>query len=144
MLTTMGLGVALMSAFVMKKGSLPNKGGWFMVAMMIGGVGVALMGLTTQLWQLVVLGFFFGLCGGVYMNMSQGLLQTHTPQPLMGRMMALFSLTMAGVMPVAALIYGFVAEAAGTGPTMVAGGLACFTVALVAFTADRTGLRSLS
>jgi len=144
MLATMGVGVAVSSAFVMRHGSLTNKGGWFMCAMILGGGGVALMGFTTALWQLVVLGFFFGLGGGIYMNMSQGLLQTHTPQELMGRMMALFSLTMAGVMPVAALIYGFIAESVGTGPTIVGGGLLCFAAALIAFTTDRTGLRELS
>lgn len=144
MLATMGLGVAMSSTFVMKKGSLPNKGGWFMGAMMLGGTVVALMGLTTALWQLAILGFFMGIGGGFYMNMSQGLLQTHTPQELMGRMMALFSLTMAGVMPVAALIYGFIAEAAGTGPTIFFGGLACLVTAAFAFTTDRTGLKTLS
>ncbi|MGB1505355.1 MAG: MFS transporter [Acidimicrobiales bacterium] len=143
-LATMGFGVAVMSFYIMRKGSLPNKGGWFMCAMMLGGTVVALMGLTTALWQLVILGFFMGLGGGVYMNMSQGLFQTHTPQELMGRMMALFALTMGGVMPVCALIYGFVAERVGTGPTTVVGGLACLVVALVAFCTDRSGLKTLS
>jgi len=47
-------------------------------------------------------------------------------------------------MPVAALIYGFIAESVGTGPTIVGGGLLCFAAALIAFTTDRTGLRELS
>ena len=143
MLATMGIGVAVSSTFVMKKGSLPNKGGWFMSAMMLGGTAVALMGLTTALWQLAGLGFFMGLGGGIYMNMSQGLFQTHTPQQLMGRMMALFNLTMMGVLPFAALIYGFVAESAGTGPTMIGGGLACLAVAVVSLLTDRSGLKTL-
>ena len=85
-----------------------------------------------------------GLGGGIYMNMSQGLFQTHTPQELMGRMMALFALTMGGVMPLCALIYGFVAERVGTGPTTFVGGLACLVVALVAFLTDRSGLKTLT
>lgn len=143
-LATMGVGVAVSSAFVMKRGSLPNKGGWFMSAMMLGGTVVGLMGFTTALWQLVILAFFMGLGGGIYMNMCQGLLQSHTPQELMGRMMALFNLTMGGLTPVAALAYGFVAESAGTGPTITVGGFACLVVAFVSFTTDRSGLKTLS
>lgn len=143
-LAVMGIGVATSSAFVMKKGSLPNKGAWFMSAMTLGGVVVAMMGYTTSLWQLIVLSFFMGLGGGIFMNMSQGLFQTHTPQALMGRMMALFSISMMGLMPVAALFYGFLAESVGTGPTMVLGGVVCVIAAFGSLLTDRSGLRNLT
>ena len=78
-----------------------------------------------------------------YMTMSQGLLQTHTPQPLMGRMMAVFALVQAGVTPLSALIYGYVAESVGTGATMSVGGAACAVIAVVSLATDRSGLRSL-
>ena len=83
-LATMGVGLAITSLFVMKRGDLANKGGWFMGALVIGGTSVCAMGRTTELWQMVALGLTMGLGGGLYMTMSQGLLQTHTPQPLMG------------------------------------------------------------
>ena len=141
---TMGVGLAITSLFVMKRGDLANKGGWFMGALVIGGTSVCAMGRTTELWQMVALGLTMGLGGGLYMTMSQGLLQTHTPQPLMGRMMAVFALVQAGVTPVSALIYGFVAESAGTGLTMSLGGAACVLIALVSLATDRSGLRQLA
>ena len=51
---------------------------------------------------------------------------------------------MGGVMPVCALIYGFVAEEVGTGPTTFFGGLACLMIALLAFFTDRSGLKTLT
>ena len=142
-LATMGVGLAITSLVVMRKGDLANKGGWFMGALVIGGSSVCAMGQTTALWQMVALGLSMGLGGGLYMTMSQGLLQTHTPQPLMGRMMAVFALVQAGVTPLSALIYGYVAESVGTGATMSVGGAACAVIAVVSLATDRSGLRSL-
>ena len=48
------------------------------------------------------------------------------------------------VTPVSALIYGFVAESAGTGLTMSLGGAACVLIALVSLATDRSGLRQLA
>ena len=116
----------------MRKGNMANKGAAFMRAMMVGSAVVALMGRTTALWQLALLGLTMGLAGGFYINMNQGLIQANTPQPLMGRVMALFTLVQIGMLPLGALMYGIIANNIGTGDTMTYGAL--IGLALVAFT----------
>ena len=84
------------------------------------------------MWQVLVLSFAMGLAGGFYINMNQGLIQANTPQPLMGRVMALFTLVQIGMLPLGALMYGIIANNIGTGDTMTYGAL--IGLALVAFT----------
>jgi len=114
----MGLGIALSSIVVMRKGNMKNKGAAFMRAMIGGTTIVALIGRTDALWQVTVLALFMGLCGGFYINMNMGLIQAHTPAPLMGRVMGLYTLIQVGLLPLGALFYGFVAARIGTGDTM--------------------------
>ena len=128
----MGVGIACTSFIVMRKGNMANKGAAFMRAMMVGSAVVALMGRTTALWQLALLGLTMGLAGGFYINMNQGLIQANTPQPLMGRVMALFTLVQIGMLPLGALMYGIIANNIGTGDTMTYGAL--IGLALVALT----------
>ena len=128
----MGIGIAITSVIVMRKGNMANKGAAFMRAMMAGSIVVALMGRTNALWQLAVLGLFMGLAGGFYINMNQGLIQANTPQSLMGRVMALFTLVQIGMLPLGALMYGVIANNIGTGDSMTYGAL--IGLALVAFT----------
>jgi len=128
----MGVGIACTSFIVMRKGNMANKGAAFMRAMMVGSAVVALMGRTTALWQLALLGLTMGLAGGFYINMNQGLIQANTPQPLMGRVMALFTLVQIGMLPLGALMYGIIANNIGTGDTMTYGAL--IGLVLVTFT----------
>ena len=86
-LALMGFGMAISSMFVMRQGSMERKGALFMRAMIVGGTCTSLMGRTTALWQLMALCLVMGLAGGFYINMNQGLIQSHTPQEVMGRVM---------------------------------------------------------
>ncbi len=135
-LALMGLGIAVSSVFIMRRGNMANKGENFMRAMIGGTTLVALMGFTTALWQLLVLGFLMGLCGGFFINMNQGLIQANTPQAVMGRVMGLYALVSIGLTPFGALGLGFLAEATSTGTAMtISGGLSLALVLATYFTA---------
>ena len=114
----MGLGIAVSSVYIMRRGNMADKGVKFMRAMIGGTSLVTLMGFTTSLWQLLVLGFVMGLCGGFFINMNQGLIQANTPQDVMGRVMGLYALVSAGLTPFGALGMGVLAEATSTGTAM--------------------------
>lgn len=114
----MGLGIAITSVVIMRKGNMANKGAAFMRAMMGGTLIVAAIGRTDQLWQVAALALFMGMCGGFYINMNQGLIQAHTPAHLMGRVMGLYTLIQVGLLPMGALFYGLIARQIGTGDTM--------------------------
>lgn len=133
LLAMMGLGIAVSSIVVMRKGDMANKGAAFMRAMMVGSTMVFFMGRTTEYWQLFPLVLAMGLAGGFYINMNQGLIQANTPQPLMGRVMGLFTLVQIGFMPFGALALGFIASSIGTGVTMSAAAVLTLSVVITTY-----------
>ncbi len=114
----MGLGIAISSVFVMKKGDMKNKGAAFQRAMMAGSTITIIIGQLPTFGLILLFTFFMGLAGGFYINMNQGLIQSSTPQHLMGRVMGVFAMSQAGLMPIGALALGAVAQRLGTGNTI--------------------------
>lgn len=142
-LALMGVGIALSSVFIMRRGNMADKGVKFMRAMIGGTTIVTLMGFTTAYWQMLALGLLMGLCGGFFINMNQGLIQAHTPQEVMGRVMGLYALVAAGLTPFGAMGLGFLAEATSTGTAMnVVGIISLIGVLITYFTA--TSIRELA
>lgn len=133
LLALIGVGIALSSVFVMRRGDIPRKGTLFMRAMLGGTTSLFLMGLAQAYWQLGVLSLMLGLCGGFFINMNQGLVQRTTPQELMGRVMGLYAMVSAGLTPIGALILGAIASVAGTAPTMCGGALVGFVIVALSY-----------
>jgi len=130
---TMGLGIAISSVIVMRKGDMKGKGSAFQRAMMVGSTMTFIMGFTTEFVQLFPLVLIMGLAGGFYITMNQGLIQANTPQPLMGRVMGLYTLIQAGLLPVGALILGLIASKIGAGATMSYAAAIGFTIVVVTY-----------
>lgn len=143
LLAMMGIGIAASSVVVMRRGDMPNKGAAFQRAMMVGTTMTFLMGQATDYWQLFPLELGMGLAGGFYINMNQGLIQANTPQPLMGRVMGLFSLVQVGLMPIGAVLLGLIASAIGIGMTISAAAVVGFAVVTTTYVRARE-LRSLA
>jgi MFS family permease len=114
-LALLGVGMAITSFVVMRKGDMKNKGAVFQRAMIAGTTITFLTGLSNSFVQVVILSFAMGLAGGFFINMNQGLIQANTPQAVMGRVMGLYTLVTLGLMPFGALVLGFVAAAIGAG-----------------------------
>ena len=114
----MGIGIAISSLFLMRRGDMANKGAVFQRAMMISGATILLIGFADSFTVVVGLSLVVGLSGGFFINMNQGLIQAGTPQPLMGRVMAVYTLVANGLFPVGALILGMLATIIGTGPAI--------------------------
>jgi MFS family permease len=135
-LAMMGLGIAISSAVIMRKGNMARKGALFQRAMMTGSTMVFLMGRVPSLGYLIPLGFVMGLAGGFYINMNQGLIQANTPDRLMGRVMAIFTLVQLGFVPIGALILGSVARVIGLGNTISAAGLVALAFVVYTYVTD--------
>jgi MFS family permease len=108
-----GVGLAVSSFVVMRKGDMDHKGTIFLRSILFGTAMLTLMGRTTAYWQLLVLGLLMGLTGGFFINMNQGLIQSNTPPELMGRVMGFFTLVQQGLTPVGALVIGVLADVIG-------------------------------
>ena len=132
LLALMGIGIAISSVFVMRKGDMANKGAAFQRALMTGSTLTFLMGRVSEYWMLLPLVTMMGLAGGFYINMNQGLIQANTPQRLMGRVMALYALIQAGLLPVGALAIGFISTSIGIGNTIsIAAAISLATVVII-------------
>ncbi|MFV0259505.1 MAG: MFS transporter [Acidimicrobiales bacterium] len=132
----MGVGIAITSMVVMRRGDMANKGALFQRAMMAGAVLTFFMGRTDEYWQLFPLTFLMGLTGGFYINMNQGLIQASTPQELMGRVMGLYTMVQAGFLPVGALLLGLIARSVGIGNTMSGAAVVALVVVLVTYVSN--------
>ena len=141
-LALMGVGIAITSFVVMRKGDMKNKGAVFQRAMMCGATITFLIGRTTDFWQVLALAFVMGLAGGFFINMNQGLVQANTPQALMGRVMGLYTLVNVGLMPFGALVLGIVAGQIGTGNAISAAAALGFVVVVTTYVRN-TELRRL-
>ena len=135
-LATMGIGMAISSAVIMRKGNMARKGTLFQRAMMTGSTMVFLMGRVPSYGYLLPLAFGMGLAGGFYINMNQGLIQANTPDRLMGRVMAIFTLVQIGFVPLGALALGTLATQIGLGSTISAAGLVAFSVVAYTYVTD--------
>ncbi len=130
MLALMGVGIAVSSVFIMRQGDMEEKSVKFMRAMLGGTTCMFLMGRTTAYWQVLVLALIMGMCGGFFINMNQGLIQSNTPPEMMGRVMGLYGLVAAGLTPFGALGLGLLSEVIGTGKAISIVSAAAFALVL--------------
>ncbi|HVM08342.1 MAG TPA: MFS transporter [Acidimicrobiales bacterium] len=127
----LGLGMACTSLWLAARRDLSNKGAWFAGFLVIGGLTQSALGLSTVYVLSAALMFFWGVGGGLYMNLNQTLIQSHTPNEVMGRVMSLHTLAMVGLSPIGALLGGVVATAAGAPATVAAAGVIMSVIAVI-------------
>jgi MFS family permease len=111
--TYVGLGMVCTSLFLAAVGSLKKKGTWFLAMVILGGPTVAGMGLSGEYALTAAIMFAWGMQGGFFINLNQTLIQSNTPQALMGRVMSIYSLGFMGLMPMGSLAAGGMAAAIG-------------------------------
>lgn len=137
MLALMGAGLLTSSFVVMRLGSMERKGEVFMRAFLCGSSALMLLAVAPSFGLSLIAMFLMGASGGFYINMNQSLVQSRTPDPLMGRVMSLYSFSQQGLMPVGALVAGLVAAGVGLRPTFFVGGLISFVVVVCAYLTQR-------
>ncbi|MCP3991556.1 MAG: MFS transporter [Actinomycetia bacterium] len=100
------VGMLVMSIGLASIGNLRRKGALLLITLMIGGVIV--IGLGASQWYVLTAAimFLWGLGGGIMVNLNQTLAQSHTPDEMMGRVMSVVALAIAGMMPLGSLAAG--------------------------------------
>ena len=138
----LGIGMLCTSLFLASRKSMARKGGWFAGTLILAGVIQAGFGLSQ--WYLLTAGlmFIWGLGGGLFINLNQTLIQSHTPEAVMGRVMSLHGLVMMGLGPVGALAAGVVAASLGASATVIVAGAGISVIAATVFS-TQPSLRSL-
>jgi MFS family permease len=95
------------------------------VAVTVWGVGIALTGLTTSIAIGMLCLIIAGAADSVSAVCRSTILQTVTPDPMRGRLSAIYSLVVAGGPRIGDVESGTVAAAFGTQASVVSGGLLC-------------------
>ncbi len=117
------IGMFLISAFLATRRRLDRKGYWFLVNLLIAGPAMVVMGLSG--WYLLTAAalFIWGLNGGVHINLNQALIQINTPSQMMGRVMSIYMLSIAGLIPLGSLLAGVTAEVIGADGALILAGV---------------------
>jgi sugar phosphate permease len=94
-------------------------------AVLVWGIGIALLGLTSELWLGALCLLVAGAADSVSAVCRSTILQAATPDEMRGRMSAIFTLVVAGGPRLGDVESGSVAAIAGTRFSVVSGGVVC-------------------
>src|SRR4029079_13780176 len=124
----------LTSLWATQMGGSANKGALFACGMLLGSASLICYGIAPSYG--IALCFFaaFGCATSFYSNFSQTILQTHSPQEVLGRVLAILTLAVGGFIPLGALQAGIVASVFDARIAAAYGGLTAFTLALLVVT----------
>lgn len=126
-----GVGMFAMYFVLASLPDMRNKGLLFLIALTVGGPIVSGIGLSSWYPLTALLMFVLGLGGGIFININQTLVQLHTPPEMMGRVMAIYTLVIAGFMLLGALLAGAGASVIGASAWLVVCGAVLGPVALI-------------
>lgn len=134
-LTLMSLGTLVTSLFLTSTGAMRNKGGFFAMSLVGGAASFAAIALSPSLNGAVGFFLIWGVFSGFFQAMSNSLLQSHTPEEFMGRVMGVNMMASLGTMPLGALLAGAMATLWGPSSSAVIAAAACGTISFVALIA---------
>ena len=132
--TMQAIGAIMTSLWLTRLGGVRNKGGFFACGMLLGSSSLAAYSLAPSFEVALFFFFSFGCATAFYTNFSQSLLQIHTPQILLGRVLSIMTLSITGFIPLGALQAGLVASLLDTRSAGLYGGVTAFVLALLALT----------
>lgn len=138
----MGAGTIVSSLVLASMPRLRNAGGWFTCTLVTGGSLAVGLGLSDSYALTMTLMVASGLNAGFFMNLNLTLIQSHTPNAMMGRIMSIYTLVMLGGSPFGALIAGGGAAWLDAGRWFAISGAATAAVA-VAFLIAQPSLRRM-
>lgn len=127
------VGMLGMSMFLATRDQVTRKGNLFVTNMLIAGPAIFLMGFSPWYATTALVMVIWGMGGGIFVNMNQTLIQRNTPNHMMGRVMAIYALSIAGLIPLGALLGGIGAEFIGAANYMMVSGTILTGCAIWAF-----------
>jgi MFS family permease len=116
---------------------IPRAGRVALVSVTVMGLALACAGLAQSLVGAVVATVVLGLASGVLGTVVHAMVLTTTPQAELGRVMALVSLSIEGVVPLSFAAAGVLAGLAGPESTLFAGGGIILLTTVAAFLRPR-------
>jgi MFS family permease len=125
-----GLGLAFI-------GTVKHKGWLLMLAVVIGDPTSILFGFSRDFYFSTFLLFLFGVGAAFYITTVSTLFQTHAPEHLRGKIMAVYALTLQ-LFPLGWMLGGFAAETLGAEMALILGNGFSISVTVIMFARSRT------
>ena len=126
-----GVGSLIGSLLLASRRGLTGLGRWIVFGSAGLGAALILFSLSRSFaLSLLILGAV-GFCMFYQITVSNALIQAMSPNALRGRVIAILSMLILGVVPFGALLAGFLAEHFGAPLTVAVGGLACVAGAVL-------------
>jgi MFS family permease len=140
LMSSAGFGALLGALILARLGDFRHKGRLLLFAAMIFSVSLVVFSLSKAYLLSIIVLVFIGLSSVIAVSLVNTLLQINVEDRFRGRVMSVFMLTFAGMMPFGNLIAGSLAHIAGVSIAVLFGGIICtvlFTVINVAYPALR-------
>lgn len=133
LMTVTGAGALCGSLVIAGMGDYRRKGLLLLWACLMWGVSLALFGLSRDFFLSSLALLFVGVGNTAFMTINSMLIQSHSPPEMRGRVLSVWYMSF-GLIPLAILPAGAIAEAVGVAVTVGAGGvaLALFILAMIA------------
>lgn len=128
----MGPGTLMASLLLASVPRLRRAGLFFLATLVAGGVLNVALGLAPWYWFALLVMFATGWNAGFFTNLNMALVQAHTPNVLMGRVMSIYTMCMVGGMPLGALASGAISDVVGSREWFAICGAALFALGLAA------------
>lgn len=135
LLTVTGVGALIGSTFVASVGALPGRGRFFLGGALVTALLVAGLGTRADLASSAVLCLLLGVTTMLVMGGASAILQTVTPDHLMGRVMAVQVTMFMGLMPVGQLLLGSLGSVLGIEHVYVGAGVVAAVITAAAIRA---------
>jgi MFS family permease len=136
LMSASGFGALLGALVLARLGDFKYKGKFLIVSSMVFSASLVLFSISKiYLLSLIAL-IFIGGASVAAIALINTILQTDVPDAFRGRVMSVFMLTFAGIMPFGNLIAGSLAQALGVSFTVMLGGIICavfFSVINIAY-----------
>ena len=139
----MGPGTLMASLLLASFARLRRAGLFFLATLVAGGVLNVALGLAPWYWFALLIMFITGWNAGFFTNLNMALVQAHTPNALMGRVMSIYTICMVGGMPIGALASGAISDVVGAREWFAICGAALLALGLIAM-ATQPALRRMA
>jgi MFS family permease len=125
LMSASGFGALIAALILARLGDFRRKGKFLVLSFMIFSVSLILFSLSkSYIFSLIIL-IFIGGSTVAAIALINTLLQTKVPDVFRGRVMSVFMLTFAGIMPFGNLISGWIAQALGVSVAVMISGIIC-------------------
>jgi len=131
LMAAFSVGMVISSLILASRTHVRRKGLLFVTSLFMFGPGLIVIGLSESYLATLAFMTVWGSMGGVLVTSQRTLLQEHTPDAMMGRVMSLMALSMGGTLPLAALIIVILRQALSEGETLAAMGVLMIIAATI-------------